>query len=102
MFLPLLFFFYFSDISFFGHSHVIEGVVVVHSHPFSSETHDHSQKELDTISFLTAFHAVEPDSEIVFSFLEMDLIAELEFSPAEGVLSPLALSSKRLRAPPVA
>ncbi|MBB4045444.1 hypothetical protein GGR06_003258 [Bacteroides reticulotermitis] len=53
-FLPILFVSYMASITFFGHVHVVNGVVVVHSHPFKkSANHQHSTVELQLIHFLS-------------------------------------------------
>ena len=47
---------YFISISFFFHSHTIDGVVVVHSHPFStSDHHSHSTNVLNFIQHISHF-----------------------------------------------
>lgn len=53
-FFPLLFVFYWGGITLFSHSHVVNGVIVVHSHPFKT-AHTHSANGLETIFFLTHF-----------------------------------------------
>ncbi len=52
---PLLFVFYWGGITLFSHSHVLNGVIVVHSHPFKAG-HIHSESGLETIFFLTHFN----------------------------------------------
>ena len=51
--LLLLFVLYWCGITLFTHSHVVNGVVIVHSHPFSSE-HTHTKGQFETIFFLSA------------------------------------------------
>ncbi len=52
-----LFLFYYSGSVMFYHSHLIDGVWVVHSHPFplskTTEGHTHTQAELVTINILS-------------------------------------------------
>lgn len=50
-FLPLLFLMYWGSITLFAHSHVVNGVIMVHSHPFKAD-HQHTQAEAETILFL--------------------------------------------------
>ncbi len=53
-FLLVSFVFYFVGINFFPHKHVINGRVIVHSHPFSSnEHHSHSSNALNLIQQLS-------------------------------------------------
>lgn len=55
VFFPLLFVFYWGGITLFSHSHVVNGVIVVHSHPFKAG-HTHSEGGLETIFFLAHFN----------------------------------------------
>lgn len=52
-FLPLLFILYLGGITLFTHSHVINGVIIVHSHPFKGE-HEHTEVQFETIFYLSA------------------------------------------------
>lgn len=61
-FLLLLFIFYSASINFFYHTHVINGVTIVHSHLYSGDengnpTHEHSGSQLQLIHQLSVFHA---------------------------------------------
>ncbi|WP_455663916.1 hypothetical protein [Phocaeicola sp.] len=71
-FLPLIFIVYLGGITLFTHSHVVNGVIIVHSHPFQGE-HQHTEVEFETIFFLTAFVASDglftPFSVLVFLVL---------------------------------
>lgn len=60
--LPLIFIHYFITISFFTHTHVINGVTIVHSHPYQSDKdgkpmHEHSGTEIQLIQVLSVFYA---------------------------------------------
>jgi len=56
--LLLLFVGFFVSISFFKHKHVIDGVLIVHSHPFSStENHSHSADATNLIQQLSHFES---------------------------------------------
>ena len=53
-FLPILFVSYLVSLTFFAHVHVVNGVTIVHSHPFKKGTaHEHSTVELIHIHFLS-------------------------------------------------
>lgn len=53
-FLPILFVSYMTSITFFTHMHVVNGVTIVHSHPFKKGSeHNHSTIELLLIHFLS-------------------------------------------------
>lgn len=71
-FLPLIFIVYLGGITLFTHSHVVNGVIIVHSHPFKGE-HQHTEVEFETIFFLSAFVASDglftPFSVLVFLVL---------------------------------
>lgn len=61
-FFLILFVFYYASIFLFQHTHILDGLTVVHSHihDFSSKSennHNHSEKELQLISVISAFTA---------------------------------------------
>ena len=62
-FLLLIFTTYYVNITFFHHSHIINGVTIVHSH-FHNKAHTqtgtHSSSELTLISILSAFSSLLP------------------------------------------
>lgn len=59
--LPILFIGYSFTISLFEHTHIIDGVIIVHSHPFKSlpdaANHQHSIAQLQLFHFLSHFSA---------------------------------------------
>lgn len=73
--LLLIFTGYMGVISLYTHVHVVNGVTVVHSHPFHRETggkpfHTHSQLEFQLIKLLTSYN------------LTTDVIPHFKFVPA--------------------
>ena len=98
-FLPLLFLMYWGGITLFAHSHVVNGVIIVHSHPFKA-AHQHSETEAETILFLAHYAAsslpsLEP-AVLCFFFL-LGVLA----IPRRVLLSlPQTKDGIRLRAPP--
>ncbi|MBV3833415.1 hypothetical protein NXX54_20925 [Bacteroides sp. BFG-638] len=102
-FLPVLFISYMAGITLFTHSHVVNGVTIVHSHPFKKGSeHSHTTVEFQLLHFLN--HILVTDSGLlpafivaVFSFLCI-LLARPQgmryCRTCPGVIS--------LRAPPVA
>lgn len=51
-FYPVLFTLYVSGITLFTHTHIVNSLLVVHSHPFKftdSSTHEHSEKEIQLL-----------------------------------------------------
>lgn len=55
-FLPLLFLSYWGGVTLFTHSHVVNGVIMVHSHPFKAG-HQHTSGQAETILFLDHYEA---------------------------------------------
>ena len=95
-FLPILFISYLASITFFTHVHVVNGVTIVHSHPFKQGTaHQHSTVELLHIHILS--HLIADSATVVFalplfvSFL-LCLLHTHFHAPYHGVTA--------LRAPP--
>ena len=65
-FLPVLFVSYLVSITFFAHIHVVNGVTIVHSHPFKKgAAHKHSTVELLLIHFLS--HLTADGAAVVFA-----------------------------------
>jgi hypothetical protein len=62
-FLLIFFCGYLGSITFFPHTHIIDGITVVHSHPYKSNpesnqvNHDHSKNGFLLIQFVTNFIA---------------------------------------------
>lgn len=59
----LIFMQYSACISFFMHSHIVNGVTIIHSHPYQADdngnpTHGHTTAELQLINVLSSFHFV--------------------------------------------
>lgn len=101
-FLSVLFVTYMASIAFFAHVHVVNGVTIVHSHPFKKGSpHQHTTVELLLIHFLSN---LTTDGECGTTFLLLFspvllcvfsgfLQYKRYYSPYHGVVS--------LRAPPV-
>ena len=89
-FLPVLFISYMAGITLFTHSHVVNGVTIVHSHPFKKGSeHSHTTVEFQLIHLLN--HVLVTDSGLIL-FIRPQ--AEPYHRSCPGVIS--------LRAPPVA
>ena len=101
-----LFFFlfatYWCGINCFPHSHVVNGVVIVHSHPFEDEDHTHTDIQYETIFYLTHFFSIECAT---FHFESLVRFALL-LTPFFVWYCPVVLQCKQsrhgLRAPPFA
>ncbi len=65
-FLLILFMGYFSSITFFSHTHIVDGVVIVHSHPYKAKSgnvpfnHNHSKNGFILILFISNFITIAP------------------------------------------
>lgn len=59
-FLLALFVSYQCCIHFFGHAHIVNGAMIVHSHPFSTQTHTHTDGQIVTLANLMEFSGTEP------------------------------------------
>lgn len=60
-FLPVLFISYIGCISLFTHSHVVNGVTIVHSHPYKPGTeHGHTTAEFQLIHMLSSIETENP------------------------------------------
>lgn len=97
--LPLLFIIYWGGVTLCAHSHVVNGVIMVHSHPFKAN-HQHTQAEAETILFLdhytaSSFPMLAPVVQCFFL-----LLGVLDIPRTVSLSLPLAAGGIRLRAPP--
>lgn len=83
----------------FTHTHFNGPSVVTHAHPFSHPDHSHSAQEMQWLSLISVFHAVEPSPALLPAAIFV-LIARLlaVYVVRCETLHPGALSA---RAPPV-
>ena len=100
-FLPAMFKSYVGLVSLFVHSHVVNGVTIVHSHPFSKDVeHTHSSAEFQLINHLSQIWVT---GAIVLSLLVTPLLLFfLELLPDARlqVIVSSRLTGIQLRAPP--
>ena len=76
-FLPVLFISYMAGITLFTHSHVVNGVTIVHSHPFKKDSpHSHTTVEFQLIHLLS--HVATTGAGIFF--LSFQFIAYLLYT----------------------
>ena len=81
-FLPVLFISYMAGITLFTHSHVVNGVTIVHSHPFKKGSeHSHTTVEFQLIHLLS--HVLVTDSGLIptFSVAALSLLCILFVRP---------------------
>ncbi|MBR6433135.1 MAG: hypothetical protein IKS70_01850 [Bacteroides sp.] len=98
-FLPLLFVVYLGGITLFTHSHVVNGVIIVHSHPFKGE-HEHTEVQLETIFYLASF--VSPSLSLFYTAASVFpvLLCLLHAPAAERIGYLKTRRGISLRAPP--
>jgi hypothetical protein len=98
-FLVILFVLYYGSVTLLGHSHTVNGVTIVHSHPFKSNKHQHSTAEFKFISILSNFISLT-----IFSIFLIELIKNSSFYKyiieKPLIISTTHLLSNGLRAPP--
>lgn len=104
--LLILFLGYYSSITFFTHTHIINGVTIVHSHPYKSgpksgtSNSQHSDKELQIIQLLSDFFT----TAVSLSFAVILLLALLYKIPinskVDGYIGSGGYCTYLLRAPP--
>ena len=90
---------YYAIISAYAHVHVVNGVMVVHSHPFSDQ-HTHTAGQTLVLHYLTDFHSLEASEPLFVNspFQPVFLINYTEHEPT--CLLPEFESGLGLRAPP--
>jgi hypothetical protein len=100
--LMVIFVFYYANICFFYHSHIINGVTIVHSHIHSkahAQTGTHNQSELTLIAALSVLQTLQVD--LCFAglgiFLLLQAIVRHFF---KGEVIPKSVACISLRAPP--
>ena len=99
-FLPLLFIAYLGGITLFTHSHVVNGVIIVHSHPFKGE-HSHTEAQVETIFFLSSFVASSLPAILFVASALLVLLRVLSVPAVEHIKCVLVRCGISLRAPPV-
>jgi len=99
-----LFLGFFGSITFFNHSHIVNGITIVHSHPFKSDkngqtNHTHTGTGFLLINFLSNFTAIA-----VFALISSNIIFKLREKLStifyDSSLSNLLFNSNPLRGPP--
>ncbi|TCO93725.1 hypothetical protein EV202_10616 [Bacteroides heparinolyticus] len=98
-FLPLLFIAYLGGITLFTHSHVVNGVIISHSHPFKGE-HEHSEAEVETIFFLSSFFSPSFTVSYATAPVLFVLLCVLSVLSTEHIKCRNSNKTISLRAPP--
>lgn len=104
--LLILFVSYYISITQFTHCHIINGITIVHSHPYksgkgsNSNGMQHTEKELQVIQFLSEFFTTAVGvtfAALIFRYL----LREIPVNPAiEGYSLVSGYCTYSLRAPP--
>lgn len=100
LFLPLIFIAYLGGITLFTHSHVVNGVIIVHSHPFKGE-HSHTEAQVETIFFLSSFVASSLPAILFVASALLVLLRVLSVPAVEHIKCVRVRCGISLRAPPV-
>lgn len=99
-FLPLLFLMYWGGITLFNHSHVVNGVIIVHSHPFQAN-HQHTPDQAETIFLLGHYTASSLPSLLTAVSCFLVLLNVLAVPRVVRLCLSRQENGLRLRAPPV-
>ena len=100
-FLPVLFISYIGCISLFTHAHVVNGVTIVHSHPYKPECHhSHTTTEFLLIHILSHLTTSTPSVGVVFATVSVAFV-RLLYPCVREALPSVKLKAHGLRAPPV-
>ncbi|MCI6460053.1 MAG: hypothetical protein SO131_07280 [Prevotella sp.] len=98
-FFLLLFAVHFGSITLFTHKHVVNGVIIVHSHIHKGD-HTHPQTIFETIFFLSKIVSYGDCTLPVIPSLALPLIGMLRMVPPVEHLKAALLRHFSLRAPP--
>ena len=98
--MPLLFTLYLGNIIFCSHTHVVNGVVIVHSHPFKNSHHSHTEAELETVFFLTHFTSTGSYVAFILPLFIPVVLCLLTARPCCHIKKQRFDSGISLRAPP--
>lgn len=99
LFLLSLFMTYQACIIMFAHVHIVNGVMLVHSHPFSQQ-HNHSDGQTLVLHHLSTYHSLEASPSFALSVPAFFLIAVFFIAACQRVVLRPAVGLY-LRAPPV-
>lgn len=98
-FLAILMVSYFASMIICLHTHEVNGVVVMHSHPYQSASHSHTNAQITLFSQLNNFESFLSVDELIKSPI-LNQIGESHSSLFFSILS-ISVEYSSLRAPPV-
>ena len=101
-FLPVLFISYMAGITLFTHSHLVNGVTIVHSHPFKKGTeHNHTTVEFQLLHLLNQVLVTDSGLLPIFVVSVLSLLCILLIRPQGACYCRSCPGVVSLRAPPV-
>jgi len=105
-FFLLLFLGFFGSITLFRHAHVVDGITIVHSHPFKNDksgnpSHNHSSNGYQLIHLLANFALIILLSHVIAG-IDLPLIGKASFYLYNFLQSKYFYFSNPLRGPPSA
>lgn len=74
-----LFLTYQVSITMFTHVHIVNGVMIVHSHPSSNKDHTHTGGQVITIASIGSYHTVEPETGVAIT-VERPVLYIIEYN----------------------
>lgn len=99
LFLLILLMSYKVGVTMFVHTHNVDGTMVVHSHPFTSNNHSHSSTQVIAIGQLSSFNGLENTSYNEINVFHYS-VEEINFSEQNLFVINACDASVSLRAPP--
>lgn len=90
---------YYAIISAYAHVHVVNGVMVVHSHPFSDQ-HNHTSGQTLVLHHLTHFYSLEANPPLELEAPNVRIINTGRNACAVARVMPKHAAGIYLRAPP--
>ncbi len=100
--LPCIFISYMVGISFFMHTHIVNGVTIVHSHPYDSDiAHDHNTSEVELIHSLNSATFTDNIIDNDFGIPFFRLLSILDNFQIISEIPVIAAGNIIPRAPPV-
>ncbi len=103
--LVIVFFNYFISVTFFNHTHLIEGITYFHSHPYKNHSggqpvnHNHSDNEFLLIQFISNLVTIVPIVFTGITILRNIIDLQLQNQETKHILSLYLISFHRPRAP---
>ncbi len=88
-----------ASTSVFPHTHIVEGKKMVHSHPYSSANHNHTEDQVTAIELLSGSQTLNVCVPFIQK-VELPVLYDLEFSESPSVLHEAFAHCVSLRAPP--